>query len=65
MLSTLAFLLAQYGGGGASGGGSSAGYWIVVGIIAAVVIGLVVWGISRLRHRRGADRTTRPGGAEA
>jgi uncharacterized membrane protein len=62
MLMALWTVLAQYGGGGngsggsgggyGTGGGYSAGYWIVVGIIAAVVIAAVVWGIMRIRARR-------------
>jgi hypothetical protein len=49
-------MLAAYGSSGA--GGSSAGYWILVAIVAVVVLSLIVWGISRLRSRRGAGGPT-------
>jgi hypothetical protein len=65
MLVALWTFLAQYGGGGnggagsGGGGGYSTGYWIVVGIIAAALIAVVVWGISRIRARRTTERSAR------
>ena len=59
-LASIWTLLAGYGGGGgAGGGGYSAGYWIMIAVVAVVVIGLIGWGISRLRSRRSAGTVGR------
>ena len=56
-------MIAAYGSSGA--GGSGAGYWIIVAIVALVVLALIVWGISKLRSRRGGAAPTQATGRNA